>query len=201
MDSVQRLEKAVGILRSAGIAWDVEPVEGRSGQGLGLPDGSDLATLRLLAPSSDPERVAAAAFIEEAAATLGIRFTPQIVSPDALDYAVLSSGDFDAAVLGWRVPEYPGFMCEWFEADRVFNYSPSLLPSLCGQLNVSSDLEKARDEVLAIQEALVMEVPLIPLFRVALREELQGVAYPFESLVGGLVGVYGAPELALPTAR
>ena len=51
-----------------------------------------------------------------------------------------------------------------------------------------------------IQKALADEMPMIPLYSVAVTDGLRGVTYPFGSVMDGLAGVYGAPELAIPTA-
>jgi peptide/nickel transport system substrate-binding protein len=198
LDSARRLESAVGLLKAAGYSWAREPVNGQPGNGLEGPNGSAVPVLRLLAPDSDEQRVAAAAYIEERAAALGIHFRVQAVASDALDYMVLSSGDFDAAVMGWRVGAYPGYICDWFDEGGVFNYSPSLLPALCAELQVASELEDARARVDAMQTALMHEMPIVPLYTVAVTDELQGVGYPFQSVMDGLAGVYGAPELAFP---
>jgi peptide/nickel transport system substrate-binding protein len=197
-DAPARLASASNILRSAGYSWVSEPSPSQPGQGLKRPDGGDVPPMTLLAPSSDEQRAEAGVYIAERAAALGIPLRAQIVAPDALDYAVFSSGDFDAAVLGWRVGSYPGYLCDWFNADGIFHYSPSVLPSACGELQASSDLQDARVHAYAMQEALVAEMPLIPLFSVAITDGLQGVGYPFPSVMDGLAGVYGAPELAFP---
>ncbi len=200
MDAAARLAQAVGKLKSAGFNWEREPQEAQDGQGLTRPDGSAVPAMRLLAPSSDEQRAAAASYVARQAATLGIRLERLVLPSDEVEYAVLSSGDFDAAMMGWHVGAYPGYLCGWFGAGAVFSYSPSMLPSLCGELQVASSLEDARSHVGAMQRALVEELPMIPLYSVAVRDELRGISYPFNSIVDGLAGVYGAPELAIPSA-
>jgi ABC-type transport system substrate-binding protein len=201
MDRAARQTEAVGILKSNGYSWEREPLNGEGGEGLRRPDGSRLLPFRLMAPNSDEQRAGAAGYIKEVADQVGIPLTVQLIAPDALDYSVLSSGDFDAAIVGWRVGTYPGYLCEWFSAGGTFAYNPSRLPSLCGELQATSDLEDARDHTFAIQEALVDEAPIVPLYSEAVRDGLQGVTYPFGSVLDGLAGVYGAPELAVPTVR
>ncbi len=200
MDASARLAAAVGILKTEGFSWEREPGEGQDGEGLTRPDGGAVPAMRVLAPSSDQQRAAAATYISRQAATLGIQLDPSMLPADEVDYAVLSSGDFDAAVLGWHVGAYPGYLCGWFGAGAVFSYTPSMLPSLCGELQVSSSLEDARGHAFDIQRALVEELPMVPLYSVAVRDELRGISYPFGSVVDGLAGVYGAPELAIPSA-
>jgi ABC-type transport system substrate-binding protein len=200
MDASRRLVRATEILRSGGYSWEREPLGDQPGQGLKQPDGSALPALRVLAPNTDEQRAAAAAYVEERAAALGVPLTAQLVAPDALDYAVYSSGDFDAAVLGWRVGAYPGYVCDWFNAGGVFSYSHSALPSVCGELLASSELDDARGHVYAMQEALVDEMPIIPLYSAAVTDNLQGVGYPFASVMDGLAGVHGALDLAFSTA-
>ena len=131
-------------------------------------------------------------------AVLGIQLTADGTTPDVINYAVFSSGEFDAAVVGWNVGRYPGYLCDWFGAGRPFQYQPGRVTSLCGELQATSDLDAAQAKMREIQSALAQDVPMIPLYAGLIREPYRNVAYPFASVLDGLRGVYGAPELALP---
>jgi hypothetical protein len=41
---------------------------------------------------------------------------------------------------------------------------------------------------------------MLPLYSTLIHEDLNGVTYPFSTLLDGLAGAYGAPEWAIPTA-
>src|SRR3990170_1341489 len=131
---------------------------------------------------------------------LGMPLRMQAVTADAIDYAVLSSGEYDMAVLGWRLSPYPGYLCDWFGAGGTFQYAATSVTSLCGELAATSDLDKAGGLVRGIQRTLAEEVPMLPLFSTVTHEDVRGLSYPFTSVLDGLAGVYGAPELAAPAA-
>jgi hypothetical protein len=42
------------------------------------------------------------------------------------------------------------------------------------------------------------DLPFIPLYQVMQYEAVRNVAYPFEGVLDGLSGLYGAPSLAVP---
>ena len=62
----------------------------------------------------------------------------------------------------------------------------------------TSDLETARQQLTQIQERLAEQLPFIPLYSGLTHDAYQGIRYPFEQVLNGLSGVYGAPSLALP---
>ena len=198
LDASARLAHATQMLQVAGYTWTRAPSEGAAGEGLTSPDGQALRVMQLLAPASDDLRSAAAQYVVQQAQLLGIPMTEKSVTPDVIDYVVFSSGEFDAAVLGWKVSAYPGYLCDWFGAAEPFEYEPSQVTSLCGELQAASDLDAAQAKVHEIQAALVRDVPMIPLFSGVVREPYRNVTYPFSSILGGLQGVYGAPGLATP---
>ena len=200
LDAAARLTEGVAILKARGYTWEREPSGAEPGQGLKRPNGSELPTIRLLAPASDEARNAAAAYVERRGLILGIPLRMQAVTADAINYAVLSSGEYDLAVLGWRLSPYPGYLCDWFGAGGTFHYDPTPVTSLCGELAAASDLERAGELMRGIQRTLAEEVPMLPLFSTVTHESIRGLSYPFTSVLDGLAGVYGAPELAAPAA-
>jgi ABC-type transport system substrate-binding protein len=198
LDAAPRLVQAARLLRDAGYTWEQEPITTAGGQGLKRPDGSPVPSMQLLAPGTDEARMAAATYVVQQAQLLGAPIRVNPVTADAIDYAVLSSGAFDMAIIGWKVSSYPGYLCDWFGASGPFHYDPTALTSQCGQLAVTSDLAAARGLMREIQRTLVDEVPLVPLYADVVREPLRGVIYPFTAVLGGLADVYGAPALASP---
>jgi len=199
LDAASRLAQAAQMLRDAGYTWDQDPIAGGAGQGLKRPDGSPASPLHLLAPAPDEQRMASATYVVQQGQLLGLPIRAQPVAADAVDYAVLSSREFDMAIVGWRVSPYPGYLCDWFEAGGPFHYDPTALTSHCGQLDVTSDLDAARGLLIEIQRTLADELPLVPLYADVVREPVNGISYPFTAVLDGLAGVYGAPALASPS--
>ena len=70
--------------------------------------------------------------------------------------------------------------------------------SLCNNLNVTSDLDTAHQQVIEIQSVLAQELPFIPLYSGVTYDVYRNVTYPFDQVPDGLSGVYGAPDLAIP---
>jgi ABC-type transport system substrate-binding protein len=198
LDAASRLAQAAQLLRDAGYAWEQEPIATTAGQGLKRPDGSPVPSMQLLAPAPDEARMAAATYVVQQAQLLGLPIRVQPVTPDAIDYAVLSSRDFDAAIVGWKVSPYPGYLCDWFGAGGPFHYDPTVLTSQCGRVAVTADIAAAQGLVHELQRTLADEVPLVPLYADVVREPVRGVTYPFTAVLDGLAGIYGAPALASP---
>ena len=165
-----------------------------------MPGGMPFPSVRLLAPSAgyDPERARAAALIEEQAKTLGIPLVVQFADPESLRYAVYSSGDYDMAILGWRLSAYPGYLCTWFQAAGPFALNDEKLSAACRTMGSTADLITARGAAYEIQAFLMEKLPFIPLYRVVKHEAVRNVSYPFGPLPDGLSGFYGAPWLAMP---
>jgi hypothetical protein len=111
---------------------------------------------------------------------------------------VFSSGDYDMAVLGWRLAEYPGYLCEWFQPPSPLYYGSEELTSACVGLTSTADLETARQAILDVQSVLVRDLPFIPLYQSPGFEAYRAVSYPFGTALGGVSGLYGAPQLAVP---
>jgi len=196
----QRLKQAVSTLKSAGYTWQKEPTDSESGQGLTLPNGQIFPAIVLLAPSEmeDGQRFAAAGYVGKYAGMLGIPLTVKYAGPEEIRYDVFSNGQYDVAILGWRVSEYPGYLCNWFGDGNPFGYNGGRLKSACEALNSTSDLAEAQKQVYQIQSVLTQDLPMIPLYSGGTYDVYRNISYPFDSVMGGLSGIYGAPSLAIP---
>jgi ABC-type transport system substrate-binding protein len=102
------------------------------------------------------------------------------------------------AILNWNLSLYPGYLCEWFGGQGQFNYGSDRIKSDCEALNVESDLAAAQKDAFDIQAVLAQDLPFIPLFTDVHYDAYRNVHYPFESVLGGLGGLYGAPSYAMP---
>ncbi len=194
--------RAASILKSAGYTWTTEPAAGRPGAGLLQPGGVAVRPLALLAPdaASDPESAAAARFVERAAQALGIPLTVQTANPADIRYAVLNGHRYDLAIVGWRLAAYPGYLCDWFGLDNPLGYNNPQLAAECSALNGTSDLDAARQHLFVIQYILARNPPFLPVFAGKTYDITRGIVYPFDRVMNGLSGVYGAPSLAIPSA-
>jgi len=201
LDDASRIEQAVQILKSAGYSWKQEPTANNAGQRLTMQNGTAFPNVTLIVPSDDDLRVAAASYIQNRAQMLGISLIARSVSSIDLNYAVLGSQNYGMALLGWHVSSYPGYLCDWFGEGNQFNYDGSQIKSLCDNLNVTSDLDAAHQQVLEIQSILARELPFIPLYSGVTYDMQRNVTYPFDQVPDGLSGVYGAPDLAIPVKQ
>ena len=195
-----RLAAAVRMLKEAGYSWDQEPALNAGGSGLKAPDGNILPAFTLFTLEQDPEREAAANYIARQADILGLKLDVRTSNSDDMVYAVYGSGDYDLAVLGWRLSTYPAYLCEWFQSveENPFAYNGSSLKSACDAWAGVNDLEKAKNEAFEIQSTLVQDLPLIPLYADVRVDAYRNIRYPFSQVIDGLGGLYGAPALAIP---
>ncbi|MBI3173522.1 MAG: hypothetical protein HYZ25_07375 [Chloroflexi bacterium] len=197
----ERITKTVEMLKQAGYSWGQEPTVDQAGSDLRTPDGQSFPSVTLLttAPNVDLSRANIAAGIESQSRYLGIPLTQQEVSPETLRYSVYSSGDYDMAILGWTLSEYPGYLCGWFQTLSPFADNGDRLKSACEALNSTADLGTAYQASNEIQAILSEDLPFIPLYLRLGYENYQHVTYPFEATLNGLSGLYGAPSLAIPS--
>jgi ABC-type transport system substrate-binding protein len=163
-----------------------------------LQNGQVFPNVTLLAPTDDEVRMAAASYIQHQAQMLGIPLTARSVSPVELNYVVFGSQSYDMALLGWSTSSYPGYLCDWFGAGNQFHYVGNQIMSLCNNLNVTSNLDTAHQQVLEIQSVLAQELPFIPLYSGVTYDVYRNVTYPFDQVPDGLSGVFGAPDMAIP---
>jgi ABC-type transport system substrate-binding protein len=200
LSNEQKIEKSASLLKEAGYSWTQEPTVGQAGVGLILPDGNPFPAIKLLTVSAEQDlwRANSAAYIETQAKYLGIPLTRQEASLEAIRYAVYSSGDYDMAILGWKLSEYPGYLCDWFQAPSPFAYDGDDLKSVCEAFNSTADLGTARQASHEIQSILMEDLPFIPLYLHMEFENHLNVTYPFDFALNGLSGLYGAPSQAIP---
>ncbi|MBL0348235.1 ABC transporter substrate-binding protein [Candidatus Villigracilis affinis] len=201
MDESARIEQAVKFMKDAGYFWAREPDMSSSGQGLRYSNGDPFPQITLITPSRDEDmlRYTAANYVAERAGYLGISLAVQEMSMAELVYAVYSSQKYDMAVAGWRLSEYPAYLCEMFGGQNLPLYNSGRFQSACDALRVESDLDRARQGFREIETALMSELPFIPLFTVTQADLYQNIVYPSESVLSGWSGLYGAPAIAVPT--
>ena len=200
-DSASRLAQAASLLQSAGYTWTQLPSANLAGQGLTLPKGNRFSSMNLMVSSADEAKMSVASYIEQQARLLGIPVTAMPMVSDQINYSVFSSHQYDLALLSWRVSEYPGYLCDWFGDGNPFGYHSGRLQSACEALNSTSDLSAAQKDVYEIQSILAQDLPFIPLYSGVTYDAYRNISYPFDHVLGGLSGIYGAPSLAIPTSH
>ena len=206
-----RLIEAVSLLKDAGYSWEVEPAVDIEADGFQSPDKDMLPSFSLLVSEQDALRIESAEYIAEQASLLGLSVDVQLKSPDDLLYLVYGSGDYDMALLGWRLSAYPAYLCEWFNASgqNPFAYTGGRLVlsggeglnAECEAWNGTSDFDEARSHASEVQSGLMRDLPLIPLYVELRTDAYRNITYPFESITEGLSGLYSAPALAIPILR
>lgn len=193
--------RAVVILKAAGYTWAAEPSGAQSGLGLMQPGGQRVPPVALLAPpaQADPTAAAAAQAFQQSARYLGIALSVQPASPADIRFALFNDHAYDMALVGWRLSRYPGYLCDWFGAGNPFGYGDDALGPSCQALASSSDLNNARGAIARILGSLSQDPPFIPLYTGQTYDVTRGIVYPFDRIADGLSGIYGAPELAIPS--
>jgi ABC-type transport system substrate-binding protein len=206
MDKPVRVEYAVRMLRDAGYSWVQEPNPESTGKNLLISTGDPFPKITLLAPSKEEDalRYAAAKYVAEQAQYLGIPVVVQEVSLNEVVYAVYSSQKYDMALTGWRLSEYPSYLCEWASGGRENLFfaarNSNRFEVVCGALEGESNLGAARQAVGQIEAALMSELPFIPLFTVMQMDVYRNILYPTPAIniLNGWSGLYGAPSYAIP---
>jgi ABC-type transport system substrate-binding protein len=198
-----RIEYARKILKDAGYAWAQEPNTEQAGQNFILSNGEAFPHVNLLSPSKEEDalRYAAAKYIAEQAQYLGISLTVQEVSLDDVVYAVYSSRKYDMAMVGWRLSEYPAYVCEWFGGQNLLFGARTSDRLACDALAAESSLDAARRSVQQVESELAAELPFLPLFTVMQADVYRNLSYPVTevNLLNGWSGLYGAPSYAMPS--
>lgn len=173
-----------------------------AGQKLSMSNGEAFPKITLLAPPKieDALRYTAAKYIAEQAQYLGIPLAVEDAGLNDIVYAVFSSQKYDMAIMGWRLSEYPGYLCEWFGGKDSFLYKSTRLEAVCGALTAESNLGSARKLAAQVESVLISELPFIPLFTVMQADVYRNLVYPapVENILNGWAGLYGAPSYAIP---
>lgn len=196
----ERLAESVRIMEDAGYSWDVKPVwDGSARKGSGLRRGGvSLPPLTVLVAGEDLTRVNAANMSADWMNVLGLDVSVEVVNSSEVLFRVYDSGEFDMAILGWRLARVPSYLCEWFEPFNPFGYGRVELTQHCDAFRSALDLDIARQEIVVIETLLAQDLPLAPLYSELGYDLYAGVTYPFSDVLDGVTGMYGAPWLAIP---
>jgi len=203
MERSARIEHAVKQLKDAGYSWAQAPDVESAGRNLLMSNGENFPKVTLTAPAkeNDALRYAAAKYIAQQAQYLGIPFAVQEMSISDVVYTVYSSQKYDMALMGWRLSEYPAYLCEMFGGQNLPLYNSRRLKTACDALGAESNLVGARQVSFQIEAALMSELPFIPLFTEMQADVYRGLSYPPPgvNILNGWNGLYGAPSYAVPS--
>lgn len=208
----ERMEWAITRLKDAGYTWDVEPTwnEARGGsidwgEGLMMPSGEYVPELLLLAPSPgyDPLRATSGVLIEQWAGMLGFPVRAQLTNFNNILTETLGGGlNFDMAVVGWSLTMFPDHMCDFFLEEyggpfAFMAYESEDLSTLCAAFTASTDLLEAQQLSYQMQEVLATELPYTYLFANPVQDafSVSSIEFPYVSVLDGIEGFYGLPDL------
>jgi ABC-type transport system substrate-binding protein len=208
MDTRERMEEAVSMLKASGYSWETEPAwnqeQGGSvdlGTGLMTPGGTLFPAVTLLAPNPgyDPLRATTALFVEQWMRQLGIPVTAELTNFNNIRTIIYGTGDYDMFILGWGFDGlFPDHACDLFVAGNPYYYLNIDLDELCSRFNVETDLEEARQQMDLIQEILATDLPYIYLFTTPVYDAYRNVEYPYRDVLGGIgAGFFGLPAYTL----
>ncbi len=209
LDRTERLAQAVELLKSAGFTYEEEPemsddgnFVSTQGKGLKMPDGTDVPTLELIAPSPgyDPLRATFAIWIERWLNDIGIPARANLVGFNVLVDNLFSetvAEDLDMWMLGWSLSLFPDYVENFFHSRHApeneeggYNwggYANSEFDDLSFSLLSETSVEGAREKVFRMQEFLAEDLPYVPLFTIPKLDTYRSsrVEYPYTSVLGG----------------
>lgn len=205
-----RLDLAVQILKDAGWSWKSEPAWDAAsrqiipGDELRLPGGSPMPETNFIYPAPD-EDLMMAAFGQEIAdrlIALGVPLVPESLERAAIiNRALVAGGSFDLYILDWRLPLYPGYLCELFysENDTLLTggynstgYNNPAFDELCDLFGVEIDPQLAQAQAYQMQSLLAEDLPYIPLFYPQVFDIIHSdVIFPYLPGLGGIVDASG----------
>ena len=218
---VQRVTKAVELLKSAGFTFDQEPevtedgdFVSKRGEGLKMPDGSDVPALEIIAPSPgyDPLRSTFAIWIERWLNEVGVPTRANLVGFNVIVDALFSetvAEDLDMWILGWSLTIFPDYMEAYFHSRHApeneeggYNwggYSNQEFDQLAFDLLSETTIDGARDKATHMQEFLADELPYVPLFTIPKLDAYRPsrIEFPYTTVLGGLEGQGGMQQVAL----
>jgi len=211
MDTQQRMEEAVRMLKEAGYSWDTEPTwnpdrGGSVDYGVGLkgPDGQYIPEFTLLAPTAgyDPLRATTGVYLEQWMQELGMPVKAQLINFNRI-LELRDAGEWDMFILGWSLGVEPSYACDFLQRDAGANfghYNSEEFETLCNAYKAETDRDRAREYAMQFQEVLANDLPYLYLFTTPLKDAWDNtrVMFPFTDVMDGVGGgVYGLQEYVL----
>jgi peptide/nickel transport system substrate-binding protein len=184
MTRIQRLEKAVEILKKAGYTWEKEPEIKkdkikRIGKGLIMPNGKKVPDMDILTPPADydPLRAMAGIQIQGWLNALGIDASAKPASTSFISDKVKIQQDFDCFILGYMLGMDPSYLRSFFHSSEIkvrgrntSAYKNEHFDQLADQFTREMDMSKRRKIAFEMQSVLMDDLPWIPLFNASVIE-------------------------------
>ena len=220
LNRTERLAQAVELLKSAGFTFEEEPemsedgnFVAKQGKGLKMPDGTEVPTLQLIAPSSgyDPMRATFAIWIERWLNDVGIPARANLVGFNVIVDNLFSDTvqeDLDMWMLGWSLSLFPDYVEAFFNSRHApeneeggYNWGGYANPEfddLSFSLLSETSVESAREKVFKIQQYLAEDLPYVPLFTIPKLDAYRAsrIDYPYITVLGGVEGANGMQTIA-----
>jgi len=183
----ERIKKAYEILRKAGYAWQVPPINGEgkvvNGKGIGMPNGQLMKKFTILTPPADydPLRAMCGMIIQEWLRMLGIPAFAKPMAFGSLIQQVKGRHQFDSFILGYGGLDIdPDWMRNFFHSSndraRGWNMSGYKNPDFDRIAEESAnalDREKRQKLIWKMQKMILQDVPYIPLYNPKLIEAVR----------------------------
>ena len=217
MSRNDRVEMAKEVLKEAGYAWSKDPEWSDDlqdvvpGEGMTMPDGSDVPALTILGPGPayDPVRATFNQWISEYMREMGIPVESELTGFNTILDPVFVECTFDMYILGWGLTAYADHPVDFFHSrnDCPGGYNtPGIkddeLDALLEEFEQSTDLDSARDLNHQVQALLAEKRPYIPLFQRQAYDVIRdNVVLPYTEIMGGLAEAQGFQSSAQPLTR
>ncbi|MBI4219095.1 MAG: ABC transporter substrate-binding protein [Chloroflexi bacterium] len=184
MTREQRITEAVALLKANGYTWDKEPkwnaADRRVEAGSGLKkSGVAVKEMELLSPSAgyDPLRATSAIWIEQWLKEAGIPVKANLTGFNPIVDLVFTQQNFDMWILGWGLTIYPDYVADFFhskqavkEGQNAGGYNNPAFDKAADEFLAETDLAKAKEKALKLQETIADELPYVTLFAVPILE-------------------------------
>ncbi|HBX70908.1 MAG TPA: hypothetical protein DEH25_16395, partial [Chloroflexi bacterium] len=205
-----RFETALQILKVAGWSWKTEPTwdpitqQIIPGVELRQPGGGPMPETNLIFPSAASD-VLMAVFGQEIAdilTNLGIPVVAESLEREILvNRALIAGGSFDLYILDWRLPLYPGYLCQLFTSTNdtlltggynTTGYNNPSFDALCDPFLLEPEAQTAQKLAQQMQNLLAADLPYIPLFNPQVVDMMHtNVILPYSPIFGGLASSQG----------
>ncbi|MBI4306280.1 MAG: ABC transporter substrate-binding protein [Chloroflexi bacterium] len=184
MTREQRITEVVALLKANGYTWDKEPkwnaADRRVEAGSGLKKaGVAVKEMELLSPSAgyDPLRATSAIWIEQWLKEAGIPIKANLTGFNPIVDLVFTQQNFDMWILGWGLTIYPDYVADFFhskqaikEGQNAGGYNNPAFDKAADEFLAETDLNKAKEKALKLQETIADELPYVTLFAVPILE-------------------------------
>ncbi len=206
-----RLTTASKILAQSGFNWFTRhpsydmnsPQESHIVNGEGLHNvvtNTDFPELILVAPplTENPLGAATASFVLNQLKEIGIVVNIQSASiEDRLK--IIQSGDYDLAILGYSVSQFPSYLCtilgDGVSFNNLIGYSSDDMKQECDSLALENDMSNIKEIVNSIQVTVEKDLPIIPLYSAPIVQIFRTTKFPSTASLGGLSIIYEPHQL------